>query len=226
MRILLGVFFVLLLMTIYSLHLNRYLSFETLKTYHETMQIFKEAHFFEASFALLCIYILVAGLSIPGAVFITMAAGYLFGIAWGSVLSVIGATIGACIVFAFVRYIFHDWLAARAGPWLVIFKQGIHHNLFRYLFTVRLIPLFPFWVVNIIPPLLGMHFRQYAIATFFGIIPDIVIFCSVGNGLNTVFEQNTTPNLSIIYDPSIFIPLVFLIILVISPILYHKVTKS
>lgn len=211
----------LALCLVYIFHSHHYLSFESLKLYHTSMQAFTALHFYEASLALLGVYIVVAGLSIPGAVFVTMAAGYMFGTAWGATLSVIGATIGACIVFLAVRYVFHDWLAARAGPWLAAFKKGISQDLFHYLFVVRLIPLFPFWVVNIIPALLGMRFRQYAIATFFGIIPDIVIFSSVGNSLNTVFEQNTSPDLSIVYQPSILIPLLLLITLAASPLLYR-----
>ena len=113
-------------------------------------------------------YTLAVAISIPGAVFLTLAGGFLFGVYLGTILVVISATLGATLLFFAVRTTLGEWLAQKASEWIERMQHGFQHNAFSYLLTLRLIPLFPFWVVNIAAALLGVPLSTYVITTFFG----------------------------------------------------------
>src|SRR3990170_1141702 len=102
--------------------------------------------------------------------------------------SILGATIGASIVFLIARSALGDLLAARAGPWLSRFRQGFQEDAFSYLLFLRLVPIFPFWLVNLAPGLLGVSFATYVATTILGIIPGTFAFALAGNGLDSVVE--------------------------------------
>ena len=113
----------------------------------------------------------VVALSLPGGAVLTLAGGFLFGWFIGGVASIIGATIGATIVFLIARSTIGDALAARAGPFLSRFRQGFQQDAFSYLLFLRLVPIFPFWLVNLAPGLLGVGFGTYVATTLLGIVP-------------------------------------------------------
>jgi len=89
-------------------------------------------------------------------------------------------------------------------------QETFHRSPIRWLLTMRLIPFFPFWLVNILPALLGMKVRAYAFATAVGIIPGTAIYVGVGNGLDTVLEQGLRPQWNLIEHPEVWLPLVLL----------------
>ena len=105
-------------------------------------------------------------------------------------------------------------------------EAGFRDNALSYLLVLRLVPLFPFWVVNLVPALLGVSTRTYVVGTFFGIIPGSSVFCSVGNGLGTVFDSGGTPDLGIIFEPEIFGPLMALAVLSLIPVFYKRFKAS
>ena len=119
----------------------------------------------------------------------TIAGGFLFGTLTTTVVVVVGATIGAIALFLAARYAFFDALHAKAGPALLKMEKGFQENALSYLLVLRLIPLFPFWLVNLVPALLGVPLRTYVIGTALGIIPGTFVFASVGNGLGTLLEE-------------------------------------
>ncbi len=121
--------------------------------------------------AFVALYAAVVALSLPGGAVLTMAGGFLFGWLLGGLASIVGATIGASIVFLIARSALGEFLAARAGPWLSRFRQGFQDDAFSYLLFLRLVPIFPFWLVNLAPALLGVGFVTYVATTFLGIIP-------------------------------------------------------
>jgi uncharacterized membrane protein YdjX (TVP38/TMEM64 family) len=108
---------------------------------------------------------------LPGAAVLTLAGRFLFGWFWGGLASMIAATIGAVLVFLIARTALGEPLAARAGPWLAKLRQGFQEGAFNYLLFLRLVPIFPFWLVNLAPALLGVSFWTYTLATIIGIIP-------------------------------------------------------
>ncbi|WP_226905551.1 TVP38/TMEM64 family protein [Legionella antarctica] len=171
-------------------------------------------------------YILCIAASIPGALFLTLTGGLLFGPIWGTVYVVISATIGSTLVFLMVKFAFSDWVAKRATKWINRMRRGFKHHAFSYLLILRLIPLFPFWVVNIVPALLGIETKIFILATFLGIIPGSLIYSSVGGSLNYLFERGQTPDLKIIFSPELFLPLLGLALLSLSPVLYKKIKGS
>jgi uncharacterized membrane protein YdjX (TVP38/TMEM64 family) len=102
-------------------------------------------------------------------------------------------------------------------------EDGFRENALHYLLFLRLVPILPFWLVNLVPAFLGVPFRIYLTATFFGIIPGSLVYASVGNGLGAVFDAGATPDLGIIFKPAIILPLAGLAILAILPVAYKKI---
>jgi uncharacterized membrane protein YdjX (TVP38/TMEM64 family) len=135
---------------------------------------------------------------------------------------VIGATAGAIAIFLIAKTSLGDGLRRRAGPWVKRMQAGFNENALSYLLVLRLIPVFPFWIVNIVPAFLGVGLRDYALATFFGIMPGGFVYASVGNGLEAVIEAGGEPDLGIILEPAILLPILGLAALALLPVAYRK----
>lgn len=200
-----------------------YLSYNTLKENHEMLKAWSQEHLLLSILVVSAVYIVVVALSLPVATAVTLFTGYLFGTWLGGALVVVSATTGACIIFLTVRYALGDWLAARSQQWLQKLEAGFQRNAFNYLLFLRLVPLFPFWVINVIPALLNMRLRSYAAATLIGIIPGSLVYTSLGNSLNTLLAENKAPNFNVIFEPSVFIPLLLLGCLALVPVIYQKI---
>ncbi len=134
------------------------------------------------------IYIVVIALSLPGGVFLTLTGGFLFGWLIGGLATIVAATIGATIIFLIAKTSLGEPLAARAGPKLDKLRAGFQDSALNYLLFLRLVPLFPFWLVNLAPALLGVGLGTYVIGTFIGIIPGTFAFAYAGVGLDSVIE--------------------------------------
>jgi len=172
------------------------------------------------------IYAVVAALSIPGAVVLSVAAGFLFGTLAGAFWSVLGATLGATALFLAARTAFGDTLRARAGPWVRKLEAGFAENALSYLLVLRLVPLFPFWLVNLVPAFLGVPLGTYVVATFFGIIPGALVFASVGSGLGTLLDRGETPDIHVILEPHILFPILGLAVLALVPVFYKRFRRA
>ena len=167
---------------------HRYLTLEHLAGNRETLRALIDGNLLLALAAFVALYAMAVALSLPGGAVLTIAGGFLFGWVLGGVASVIGATLGATAVFMIAKTALSDVLAARAGPWLSRFRDGFHQDAFSYLLFLRLVPIFPFWLVNLAPGLLGVPFTTYVVTTFLGIIPGTFAFALAGNGLDSVIE--------------------------------------
>lgn len=212
----------LLIGLVFYLRLDTYLSFTTLQTHRMQLLQWTADHYLLVVCCYMAIYILAVALSIPGAVFLTLAGGFLFGPLFGTIYVVISATIGASIIFLIVEYSLGDWLAEKAKGWIIKMQHGFQRDAFQYLLVLRLIPLFPFWVVNIVPALLDVNKRTFIMATFIGIIPGSLVYVLVGNGLSHLFELGKTPKLDIIFAPQILLPLIGLALLSLLPVVYKR----
>lgn len=204
----------------------KYISFSSLAANHAAIQAWTQSHLFLAMLSFVAFYIVVTAVSVPGALLVTLLGGYLFGVVLGSVLVVVGATVGATCIFLAVKYAFAEQLATKMSGWLARLERGFQENAFNYLLFLRLVPLFPFWVVNIIPAILNMRLWQYVLATAIGIMPGVVVYASVGNGLGAVFAAGNKPELDIIFKPAILLPMVGLALLSLLPVLYHHFKKK
>jgi uncharacterized membrane protein YdjX (TVP38/TMEM64 family) len=212
----------LALALVYGSGLHRQLSLETLKTQRAALQGFVAARPLAAPLVFVLAYAGAVALSLPGALFLTLAVGLLFGTVLGSVLSVTGATIGAVLIFLVARTALGSTLRDRAGPWLERMEAGFREDAFSYLLVLRLIPLFPFWLVNLVPAVLGIPLRIFALATLIGIVPGSLVYTSVGNGLGAVLDQGGEPDLGLILQPQVLGPLLGLAALALLPALYRR----
>jgi uncharacterized membrane protein YdjX (TVP38/TMEM64 family) len=204
----------------FAFGLNRYLSFDALARNRALLLAFVDAHPLLAPVIFAAAYAAVVALSIPGASTMTLAAGFLFGTLLGGLITVAAATVGAIIVFLIARTALGDVLRDRAGPRLARMEAGFRENALSYLLVLRLVPLFPFWLVNVAPAVLGVSLGVYAFATFVGIMPATFVFASIGNGLGAVFDQGGKPDLSLLLKPAFILPLVGLGLLALIPVGY------
>ena len=206
----------------FALGLDRYLRLEVLQQNRALLLDLVAQRPVVVALGYLAIYVAAVALSLPGAVILTLAGGFLFGTAVASVLVVIGATLGACLVFLVARTALGDALRARAGPWLSRMEAGFARNAFSYLLVLRLVPLFPFWLVNLVPAFLGVPLGTFAAATLIGIVPGAVVYASVGAGLGAVFDAGGTPDLGLILQPRVLLPLLGLALLALVPVAYRR----
>lgn len=177
---------VALMVLIFATGLHRQLSLETLVRNRAALDAFVSEHLLAAVLAYMAIYIVTVALSLPGAVFLTIAGGVLFGVIIGGSATVIGATIGATIIFLIAKTAFGEHLVRRAGPLAAKLADGFRADAFNYLLFLRLVPVFPFWLVNLAPALFGVRLATFVVATALGIIPGTFAFTFVGAGLDSV----------------------------------------
>ena len=207
----------------FALGLDDYVSFEQLERNRGWLLDFVDRHAFLAPLGFMLIYAIAIALSLPGGAILTIAGGFLFGTVAGTVYAVVAATLGATVVFLIARTALGDSLRQRAGPAVRRMEAGFRENALNYLLFLRLIPAFPFWLVNLVPAFLGVPLGTYVVATAVGIIPGTLVFASVGNGLGTVFETGGRPDLGIIFKPDIILPIIGLAVLAILPVAYRKI---
>jgi uncharacterized membrane protein YdjX (TVP38/TMEM64 family) len=196
--------------------LGQFLSLQALKDNRDDLLSFTETHAAVAATLFVLIYVAVTGLSLPGAVILTLAGGFLFGAVWGTLFVNLGATAGATLAFLASRYLLRDWVERKFGKWLGPVQQGFANNAFSYLMTLRLIPLFPFFVVNLVSGLTRMNVGTYVAATAIGIIPGSFVYAYAGRQLGTI------NSLKDIASPGVIGAFVLLGLLALVPSLYKK----
>ena len=177
------------------------------------------------AFSFIALYALVVAASVPGAAFLSVSSGFLFGTVFGTAYTVTGATLGAIGLVLFVRAGLGDALSARAGSSIDRFKRGFHDNAFGYLLFMRLLPIFPFFVVNLAAAILGVRLRVFTLATIVGIIPGSTVFASFGSGLGFILDEHGEADLSVILTPQIVLPLIGLAALALAPALYKIIKR-
>jgi uncharacterized membrane protein YdjX (TVP38/TMEM64 family) len=173
-------------------------------------------------------YALIVAFSVPGAAVMTITGGFLFGPWLGAVLTVIGATVGAGAVFLAARYALADFLRARASGAIRRKEDGFRANALSYMLFLRLVPVFPFWLVNLVPAFLGVRLGTYLIGTFIGIIPGSVVYSMVGDGVGAMLETGKDVDLGTIFEPRFLLPVIGLALLALVPVGYakYKVSRS
>lgn len=177
-----------LLLIGYASGLHKYLSLDAVAENKALIDTFVTDNFILAMGAYLLIYIVAVSLSFPGASFLTIAGGGIFGWAIGGTLTVIGATIGASIIFLVAKTSIGDYLAEKAGPRMNKLREGFQKEAFSYLLTLRLAPVVPFWITNLAPALFGMDLFRYALATFIGIIPGTYAYSFIGDQVGSAVD--------------------------------------
>lgn len=196
--------------------------FDALRTHREKLLalVAEYALFAELIYAL--IYAVAIAFSIPGGAMMTLIGGFLFGPVRAALYVVVAATIGATALFLVARGTVGNHLRARAGPWLAKMEDGFRDNAMSYLLVLRLVPLFPFFIVNLVPAFLGVPLRTYVIATFFGIMPGTFVFALAGNGLGSALDASGDFSVSAVLTPDIIAALVGMAALALVPVIYKK----
>lgn len=209
--------------------LRDYLTFDALADNREALIAFRDANYLLTVLAFIAAYIVIVAFSLPGATIATLTGGFLFATFPGVLFNVTGATIGATAIFLAARMGFGKNLGAKleGSQGLVKkIKDGIDENQWSMLFSIRLIPVVPFFLANLIPAFLEVPLHRFVISTFFGILPGALVYTSVGAGLGAVFAAGETPDLGIIFAPHIILPILGLAALSLLPIAVKALRKS
>lgn len=203
----------------------RYLSLEALQTHEASLRAYIEGNLPLALVTFILVYAMATAVSFPGAVILTLAGGYLFGTWVGGTATVVGATLGSIAVFYVVQTSLGHALRKRAeakGGMLKKVIDGVREGAFGYILTLRLIPLAPFWLVNVAAALANAPLRAYALATLVGIMPATFIYSGVGAGIDVLVARGAAPDLGVIFDPKVLLPLVALGLLSLATTVFQR----
>jgi uncharacterized membrane protein YdjX (TVP38/TMEM64 family) len=197
---------------------HRYLTFAALAENRDWLCGIVQRWGFIAALLYIAVYAGLVALSVPGAAVLTIAGGFLFGTWLGTLCAVVGATLGATGIFLAARAGLGG-LAQRAGPLAHKLEAGFRGDAFNYLLVLRLVFIVPFWLVNLVPALVGVRLSTFVLATFLGIIPGTFVYASFGNGLGDVVGE---PGLGVLLRPSVLGPIIGLAVLALIPVGYKR----
>ena len=178
-----------------------------------------------APLAYVSLYIVVVAFSLPGGLLMTVSGGFLFGAIAGGMYAVIGASLGATALFLIAKTSVGDYLLSKAGDMAQKMQKGFAEDALSYMFVLRLVPLFPFFIVNLVPAFLGVSLRTYVVATFFGIMPATFVFALAGSGLGSVLDQGQGITLAGVLTPEILAALLGLALLAMIPVIYKRMVN-
>ncbi len=215
-KIIVAILFAAVIGAFFYFDLQQYLSLGALKANRDSLLAFTETHYLTAVSLFVAGYCLLVAVSLPGAVFMTLAGGFLFGSVLGTVYVNLGATTGSTLAFLAARYLLRDWVEAKFGSRIGAIQDGFSKNAFSYLMTLRLIPLFPFFLVNLVSGLTRVKLATYVAATAIGIIPGSFVYAYAGRQLGTI------NSLKEIASPNVLLAFTLLGLLALVPVFYRK----
>lgn len=200
--------------------LGRYLTLESLKANRDALRSYYEAHWFLMAGGFIILYIAQTALSLPGAAILSLAAGAVFGAVTGTLYVNIGATVGATLAFLVARYLFRDAVLRKFGANLEKVNRELEQRGFNYLLFLRLVPAFPFFLVNLGAGLTKLPLRTFFFGTMIGIIPGSFVFCNAGASFATI------SSMSEVASPRVLGSFALLGLFAISPVIYQKVRQG
>jgi uncharacterized membrane protein YdjX (TVP38/TMEM64 family) len=206
--------------------LGRYLTFQGLAEHRDWLAAEVARLGFAAPLLFILVYAALVAMSVPAGAILTLTGGFLFGPWLGGLYSLVAATLGGTVVFLIARTSLGDLLRRCAGPYLRKLEVGFRENAASYLLVLRLVPLFPFWLVNLVPALLGVSLRTFVLGSFFGMAPGCFVYASLGAGIGTVIAAGRTPDLGIILQWRVLGPLLAMAALACVPILYKRYARG
>jgi uncharacterized membrane protein YdjX (TVP38/TMEM64 family) len=205
------------------------ISFQTLVDYRGELIALRDAYPLLAPVVFVLAYALMVSLSVPGATIATLLGGFLFGVFPGAIYNVLGATIGAVVIFTAVGLGIGGDVARRvqsAGGGAARVLQGLQENQWSALLTLRLVPVVPFFLANLLPAFAGVRPLAFAVTTFFGILPGGIVYTSIGAGLSDVIARGETPDLGVIFTAPVLLPLIGLAALSALPMILKFFQKG
>jgi uncharacterized membrane protein YdjX (TVP38/TMEM64 family) len=209
--------------------LRDHLTFDALAQNRDKLIAFRDQNYPLAVLAFMLAYTAIVALSLPGATLATLTGGFLFGIFPGVLFNITAATIGATLIFLAAKHgfgaRFAERLAERGGA-ATRLQAALINNEWSALLIMRLAPVVPFFMANLIPAFVGARTSRFIITTFFGIMPGGLILTSIGAGLDSVFAKGEMPDLSILFAPRILLPILGLVALSALPIVIKALRKK
>lgn len=209
----------------FALGLDDYLSLDALKANRQALAAWVSDAGALAYVAYAAVYAALIAFSVPAGALMTIAGGFLFGPWLGGALTVIAATVGATALFLAARYAFADLLRQRAGSAVRKMEAGFRENALSYMLFLRLIPAFPFVLVNLVPAFLGVRLGTYVLGTAIGIVPGTLVYASLGDGFSAIVEAGGDIDLGIIFEPRFLLPVLGLAVLALLPVFYRKLKR-
>ncbi|HET7033684.1 MAG TPA: TVP38/TMEM64 family protein [Casimicrobiaceae bacterium] len=207
---------VIVVAAFFVFHGERYLTLDTVKANRDALLAFTNAHYVAALAIAFAVYVLATAFSLPGGLVLSLTMGFLFGRWVGTVLVVIAATIGATLVFVAARYLFADAARRRMGALGEKINAGFTENALSYLLFLRLVPLFPFFLVNLAPAFTTIGVRTFVVGTLIGIIPGSFVFVNLGQTLGRI------DSLSGLLSTETIAAFVLLGLLALAPVVVRK----
>lgn len=227
-----------LALLVFAMGWHRQVSFETLALHHIALDRMVAEHGAAALAAFVALYVAVIALSIPGALILTITSGLLFGTVSGALASIVGATIGATVLFLVARTACGEYLVRRAGPQAIRLAEGFREDAFSYLMFLRLVPVFPFFLVNLVAAIAGVRLAPFVAATALGIVPAAFVLAFFGAGLHTVLAAQEAGyrgclanrgagcridfDLSSVFTPNMVLGLAGLGVLALTPVVLKR----
>jgi uncharacterized membrane protein YdjX (TVP38/TMEM64 family) len=200
----------------FALHLERYVSLDALKAHREELDLFYRQHRLAMVAAFVGVYIAQTALSLPGATILSLGAGAVFGLWQGLLLVNIGATLGATLAFFFTRYLFRDAVLTRFGSRLQRLNRELEREGFSYLLFLRLVPVFPFFLINLGAGVTSLPLRTFFFGTLVGIIPGSFVYVNAGASLASINAVGG------IVSPRVLGSFALLGLFALVPVLYRK----
>lgn len=210
----------LVIVAFFALGGERYLSLDVVKANRDALLAFTNAHYVAALAIAFVVYVAATAFSVPGGLVLSLTMGFLFGRWVGTVLVVVAATIGATLVFIAARYLFADAARRRMGALGAKINAGFTENALNYLLFLRLVPLFPFFLVNLAPAFTSIRLRTFVVGTLIGIIPGSFVFVNLGQTLGRI------DSLSGLLSTETIAAFVLLGVLALVPVLVKKIRSA
>ena len=177
---------VLAVVSYITLDLGQYLTLEYTQSQLSSIQDYKNENFAQTALIYFVGYVVATSLSIPGAIMITLLGGAIFGVFWGTVLVSFASSIGATMAFLVSRYLLREWVERKFGDYLAPLNKGIEQDGSFYLFTIRMVPLFPFFVVNLLMGLTAIRTTSFYIVSQIGMLTSTVVYLNAGSELSQI----------------------------------------
>jgi uncharacterized membrane protein YdjX (TVP38/TMEM64 family) len=200
--------------------LARYLTLDAIQENRDRLLAFSEQNHASAVAVFIGVYAVVTGLSLPGAALLTLTGGFLFGTVPGALFANAGATTGAVLAFLSARYLLRDWVESRFGDRLRSIEESFEKNAFSYLLTVRLIPVLPFFVINLLAGVTPARLATFVVTTSLGIIPAGLVYAYAGQKLGRIHS------LEEVASPGVLLAFTLLGLLALAPTLYNKLSRK
>jgi len=217
----------ILILIAIKFHLTHYLNYATLKKYHLQLTNYVDEHFFLTLLVFCLSYILIVASSIPGATFLTLLGGFLFGSILATTAVIISATIGATVLMSAIKLVLGEVSAKKIGSKVKGMENKFRHNAFFYVLSMRFLPIVPFFLISLAAGIFNMKIVPFFIATLIGIIPATFVYVNIGANLNKAFNQSGNSfSIYSVITPNIIIAFSLLAVLSLMPLIIKKVSNK